>query len=56
MTHSFEPVVQIQATTDKIKLRKEKVDNLSPLKRDETIVEINLRSVVTMDNEPMYFQ
>ena len=52
MTHIFQPVVQIQATTG----QKDKVLNLSPLKRDETIVEINLRSVVTMDNEPMYFQ
>ena len=42
-------------TKDPLKLLKEKSINLQPLKRDETIVEINLRSVVTMDNEPMYF-
>ena len=55
-THIFQPVMQLQTTKDPQKLLKEKSVNLQPLKRDETIVEINLRSVVTMDNEPMYFQ
>ena len=55
-THIFQPVMQLQMTKDPQKLLKEKSINLQPLKRDETIVEINLRSVVTMDNEPMYFQ
>ena len=55
MTHTFQPVTQLQMTKDPVKLLKEKVQNLEPLRRDETIVEINLRSIVNMDNEPMYF-
>ena len=55
MTHTFQPVSQLQMTKDPMKLQKEHLANLQPLKRDDTIIEINLRSIVNMDNEPMYF-
>ena len=55
MTHTFQPVSQLQMTKDPIKLQKEHLANLQPLRRDDTIIEINLRSIVNMDNEPMYF-
>ena len=56
LTHTFQPVTQLQMTNNPVKLQKEQVLNLQPLKRDDTIIEINLRSIVNMDNEPMYFQ
>lgn len=55
VTHTFQPVPSLQVTKDPIKLQREQLSNLAPLKRDDTIIEINLRSIVNMDNEPMYF-
>lgn len=36
-------------------LLKERISNLSPVKHSEVTHEINLRSIVAMDNEPQHF-
>ena len=51
----FRPIDQVQQTVDPRKLKKEQALNLDPFKRDEHVTEINLRSLVLMDHEPMYF-
>ena len=34
---------------------KERISNLNPVKISDTIHEVNLRSIVVMDNEPQHF-
>jgi len=45
----------VQQTSDLSKLKREHSINLEPVKRDDQISEINLRSIITMDGEPMTF-
>ena len=54
LKHTLRPIDQVQQTKDRRKLLQEHGINLEPLKRDEHITEINLRSMVQMDNEPQY--
>ena len=52
---TFKPINYSKTPKDKIDkklLRKELIDNLSPIKISDVTHEINLRSIVTMDNEP----
>jgi hypothetical protein len=52
---TFKPISYSQTPKDKVDkklLRKELIDNLSPIKISDVTHEINLRSIVTMDNEP----
>lgn len=51
----FRPIDQVQQTADQFKLIKEQVQNMEPLKRDEHTSEINLRSLIGMDHESMFF-
>lgn len=55
LRHSLRPIDQVQQTKDHKKLMKEHSMNLEPVKRDEQVTQINLRSVVVMDNEPSFF-
>ena len=52
---TFRPIDQVQQVRERFKLVKEHSINLEPVKRDEHVTEINLRSMVCMDLEPMYF-
>lgn len=52
---TFKPINQSQAISDTIMLQKERVSNLNPVKISEVAHEINLRSIVVMDNEPQHF-
>ena len=53
LKHTFRPIDQVQLTSDAAKLVREHAINLEPVKRDDLVTEINLRSLVQMDNEPM---
>jgi len=52
---TFRPIDQVQKTVDPLKLKKEFAINMEPFKRDEHVTEINLRSIIEMDSEPMFF-
>ena len=54
LKHTFRPIDQFQVSRDPAKMLKEQAINLEAIKRDETVTEINLRSLVAMDTEPMY--
>lgn len=50
---TFKPIDQSQqANLDSVTLDKERISNIDPVKISETVHEINLRSIVAMDNEP----
>ena len=53
LKYTFRPIDQVQLTSDAAKLVREHAINLEPVKRDDLVTEINLRSLVQMDNEPM---
>ena len=54
LKHTFKPIEQFQVSKDPVKMLKEQAINLEAVKKDETVTEINLRSLVAMDMEPMY--
>ena len=54
LKYTFRPIDQVQITNDAAKLVREHAINLEPVKRDDLVTEINLRSLVQMDNEPMH--
>ena len=54
LPYIFRPIDQVQQTTDRAKVLREHGRNLEPVKRDDRLTEINLRTFVCMDNEPMY--
>ena len=53
LKHTFKPIEQFQVSKDPVKMLKEQAMNLEAVKKDESITEINLRSLVAMDMEPM---
>lgn len=53
--YTFMPVNATSISSDQKQINIERRDNLNPLKRDVEKVEINLRTIVSMDQEPMHF-
>ena len=53
LKYTFRPIDQVQITSDPVKLIREHGMNLEPVKRDDLVTEVNLRMLVSMDNEPM---
>ena len=53
LKYTFRPIDQVQITSDPAKLIREHGINLEAVKRDDLVTEINMRSLVQMDNEPM---
>ena len=53
LKYTFRPIDQVQITSDPVKLIREHGINLEAVKRDDLVTEVNMRSLVQMDNEPM---
>ena len=53
LKHTFKPIEQFQVSKDPAKMLKEQAINLEAVKKDEVVTEINLRTLVAMDMEPM---
>ena len=54
LKYTFSPIYQEHITNDEEKLVQEQAIKLAPVKRGDLVTEINLRSLVQMDNEPMH--
>ena len=49
------PIDSVQVNKDKTKIVKEWYMNLEPTKMDSKVTQINARTLINMDNEPMSF-
>lgn len=60
LKHSFKPINQREEESqgneiNDAKLLKERLENIHPKRLGETNLEVNMRTIVTMDQEPMHF-
>ena len=53
---TFKPISTIEfGDTDGVKSLRAELENLEPINKGDMTMEINMRSMISMDNEPTYF-
>ena len=53
---TFKPISLIDfGDEESMKTRRAELENLQPLSKGDKLIEINMRSLVSKDNEPQYF-
>ena len=55
LKHTFKPFNNVENSSSKDKATRSHLHNLDPVSYGDMTVEINLRSLVNMDNEPTHF-